>query len=200
MISWLVTLSIPVFFITCLLTVMGLAFRLFSHGNLFIIFTFSLLFGFSIIAFAFLAMVFVKSRPVAIVTAFLWLYIVNQLIMLLQQVSSNVKFALSLVSPIAFSLGFLEIINLDINHDGVHFSNVRNGDFSIASAFGMMALDTLLYGILAWYFYNVFPGNFGVPKPYLFFLKKSYWVSGGRFDMLNLQQQISTGIFFHYRV
>ncbi len=40
----------------------------------------------------------------------------------------------------------------------------------------MVFVDSILYAALAWYISNVFPGEYGVPKPYNFFLKKSFWV------------------------
>ena len=47
--------------------------------------------------------------------------------------------------------------------------------FSLAGCMGMMLVDSLLYGLLMWYIEAVFPGEYGVPKPYYFFLTKSYW-------------------------
>ena len=55
---------------------------------------------------------------------------------------------------------------------------------------GMMLVDCVLYGelmrsslpteppcpgLLMWYIEAVFPGEYGVPKPFYFFLTKSYW-------------------------
>ena len=39
----------------------------------------------------------------------------------------------------------------------------------------IMVLDSLLYTILMWYIEAVFPGQYGVPKPFYFFLTRSYW-------------------------
>ena len=33
----------------------------------------------------------------------------------------------------------------------------------------------LILGVLMWYIEAVFPGQYGVPKPFYFFLTKSYW-------------------------
>lgn len=40
---------------------------------------------------------------------------------------------------------------------------------------GFIYLDTLLYAFLAWYIDNVFPGEFGIPRPPWFFVTKKYW-------------------------
>ena len=40
----------------------------------------------------------------------------------------------------------------------------------------MLVVDNVLYGILAWYFCETSPGEYGVGKPWLFFLSKNYWI------------------------
>ncbi len=40
----------------------------------------------------------------------------------------------------------------------------------------MLLLDSVLYAVLAWYVEAVWPGQYGVPKPWYFFLTKSYWI------------------------
>lgn len=37
----------------------------------------------------------------------------------------------------------------------------------------MFLLSAFLYGLVAWYIDAVFPGNYGVPKPWNFFLQVS---------------------------
>ena len=39
----------------------------------------------------------------------------------------------------------------------------------------MLMLDTVIYLLITWYVEAVFPGEFGMPRPWNFFLKKSYW-------------------------
>merc|ERR1719400_2576347 len=36
-------------------------------------------------------------------------------------------------------------------------------------------VDSVLYGVMMWYIETVFPGQYGVPKPFYFFLTSSYW-------------------------
>lgn len=43
-------------------------------------------------------------------------------------------------------------------------------DFSLAHVLGLLLLDALLYGLVAWYVEAVFPGEYGVPLPCYFFL------------------------------
>lgn len=58
---------------------------------------------------------------------------------------------------------------------GIQWSNLFepvtvDDDFSLAQVLGMLLLDTLLYGLVAWYVEAVFPGEYGVPLPCYFFL------------------------------
>ncbi|KAB1263387.1 ATP-binding cassette sub-family A member 3 [Camelus dromedarius] len=46
----------------------------------------------------------------------------------------------------------------------------------------MLLLDAFLYGLATWYIENVFPGKYGVPKPWYFFLMRSYWFGQPRIE------------------
>ncbi|XP_047137876.1 phospholipid-transporting ATPase ABCA3 isoform X1 [Hydra vulgaris] len=63
---------------------------------------------------------------------------------------------------------------------GVQFNNLNSyftvdDNFTIGQAFGMLIFDCFFYGILTWYIENVFPGEFGVPRPFYFPFQCSYW-------------------------
>lgn len=53
-------------------------------------------------------------------------------------------------------------------------------DFCFGQVLGMLLLDSVLYGLVAWYVEAVFPGQFGVPQPWYFFLMVSADVPGLR--------------------
>ena len=40
----------------------------------------------------------------------------------------------------------------------------------------MLLVDAVLYGLLIWYIEAVFPGKYGVSKPWYFPVKPSYWL------------------------
>ena len=48
----------------------------------------------------------------------------------------------------------------------------------MAGAMGMLLIDAALYGLLAWYIEAVFPGQYGIARPWYFFVTKSYWFGG----------------------
>ncbi len=41
--------------------------------------------------------------------------------------------------------------------------------------FGMLIFDTVLYFFIAWYVEAVHPGEYGVARPFYFFLTRTYW-------------------------
>lgn len=46
-------------------------------------------------------------------------------------------------------------------------------EFTFSHVLLMLLLDSVLYCLVAWYVEAVFPGKFGTPKPWYFFLKVS---------------------------
>lgn len=51
-------------------------------------------------------------------------------------------------------------------------------DFSMMHIIIMMCVDSVIYGLLTWYIEAVFPGQYGIPRPWYFFVLKSYWCGG----------------------
>jgi hypothetical protein len=60
-------------------------------------------------------------------------------------------------------------------HSGNLSEKWRDDTPSVGAMIAFMYLDTLLYAFLAWYIDNVFPGEFGIPRPPWFFVTKRYW-------------------------
>lgn len=50
-------------------------------------------------------------------------------------------------------------------------------NFTFAHVLGMLLLDCVLYGLVAWYVEAVFPGEYGIPQPWYFFLMVSLALS-----------------------
>jgi hypothetical protein len=48
-------------------------------------------------------------------------------------------------------------------------------DFNILKIFYMLIVDTLLYAILVWYIEAIYPGAYGLPRPWYFPCQASYW-------------------------
>ena len=58
----------------------------------------------------------------------------------------------------------------------------QENHFTFLGVCGMLALDTVLYYVLAWYLEAVFPGRYGVAKRWHFFLQPSFWL-GQRYSL-----------------
>lgn len=70
----------------------------------------------------------------------------------------------SLLSPVAFGFGTEHLVRFEEQGLGLQWSNIGNspaeGDaFSFLMSVKMMLLDAALYGLLAWYLDQVFPGT-----------------------------------------
>ncbi|KAJ8786558.1 hypothetical protein J1605_006047 [Eschrichtius robustus] len=59
---------------------------------------------------------------------------------------------------------------------GIQWRNMGSigGEFNFTQVLLMLLLDSLLYGLVAWYVESVFPGVYGTPKPWYFFLMVFY--------------------------
>ncbi|XP_076997705.1 phospholipid-transporting ATPase ABCA3-like [Tamandua tetradactyla] len=89
------------------------------------------------------------------------------------------KLASCLCSNIAMALGIQFLVNAEMQGTGIKWSNIftstQTDNFVFAYVLGMLLCDALLYGLVAWYIDAVFPGEYGMPKPWNFFLQHSYW-------------------------
>ncbi|KAM7389272.1 hypothetical protein PAMP_023260 [Pampus punctatissimus] len=86
----------------------------------------------------------------------------------------------SLLSPVAFGFGCEYFALFEEQGVGIQWKNLvssplEEDDFSLRSAIIMMYFDSFLYGVLTWYIEAVFPGQYGIPRPWYFPFTKSYW-------------------------
>ena len=70
----------------------------------------------------------------------------------------------SLLSPVAFGFGTEYLARFEEQGVGLQWSNIGNSpmegdEFSFLMSMKMMLLDAALYGLLAWYLDQVFPGK-----------------------------------------
>uniref|UniRef100_A0A3B5A5W3 P-type phospholipid transporter n=1 Tax=Stegastes partitus TaxID=144197 RepID=A0A3B5A5W3_9TELE len=86
----------------------------------------------------------------------------------------------SLLSPVAFGFGCEYFALFEEQGVGIQWKNLvssplEEDDFSLRYAIIMMYFDSFLYGVLTWYIEAVFPGQYGIPRPWYFPFTKSYW-------------------------
>ncbi|KAM6231600.1 phospholipid-transporting ATPase ABCA7 [Spheniscus humboldti] len=87
----------------------------------------------------------------------------------------------SLLSPVAFGFGceyfsLYEEQGVGIQWHNLGASPVPGDPYNFATAMGLLLLDASLYGLATWYLEGVFPGQYGIPKPWNFPFLKSYWL------------------------
>uniref|UniRef100_A0A8C3IHX8 P-type phospholipid transporter n=1 Tax=Chrysemys picta bellii TaxID=8478 RepID=A0A8C3IHX8_CHRPI len=95
-------------------------------------------------------------------------------------VSVSLKMFASLLSPVAFGFGceyfaLFEEQGVGVQWDNLFESPLEEDGFNLTTSAFMMLFDTFLYGVMTWYIESVFPGQYGIPRPWYFPFTKSYW-------------------------
>ncbi|KAM6041610.1 phospholipid-transporting ATPase ABCA7 [Chlamydotis macqueenii] len=96
-------------------------------------------------------------------------------------VTFPLRVLVSLLSPVAFGFGceyfsLYEEQGVGIQWHNLGASPVPGDPYNFAAAMGLLLLDAGLYGLATWYLEGVFPGQYGIPKPWNFPFLKSYWL------------------------
>uniref|UniRef100_A0A8C5BHU5 ATP-binding cassette, sub-family A (ABC1), member 4a n=1 Tax=Gadus morhua TaxID=8049 RepID=A0A8C5BHU5_GADMO len=171
---------------TALLTAVIMGGRVLHYSDPLIVFLFLLSFSMATLAQCFLLSVFFNQANVAAACSgvlHLALYLPHLLCFAWQdRVTRDMKVLVSLLSQVAFGLGTeylsrYEEQGLGLQWDNMGTSPLEGDEFSFLSSIGMMSLDTLLYAVLAWYLDHVFPGQYGIGRPFYFPVLPSYWVT-----------------------
>jgi ATP-binding cassette subfamily A (ABC1) protein 3 len=147
-----------------------------TDGSLF--FVFMLLFAVATINFMFFISVFFdKATTAAGVAGLLWFcsWLPYKVVVLphWQLMSNGEKTAACLISTTAMSIGSNVIGIQEGLGEGVRWDNMYDpisvdDTFTFATVLHMLLVDILLYGLLTLYFDAIFPGRYGVPKPWHF--------------------------------
>ncbi|XP_066132948.1 phospholipid-transporting ATPase ABCA3-like [Saccopteryx bilineata] len=95
-------------------------------------------------------------------------------------ITLTTKVAACLSSNVALALGVNLLMKLEIKEIGAKWDNLWTpatieDNLTFGYIIGMLLLDALLYGLVAWYIETVFPGVYGMSQPWYFFLMRSYW-------------------------
>uniref|UniRef100_A0AAZ3RIN0 P-type phospholipid transporter n=1 Tax=Oncorhynchus tshawytscha TaxID=74940 RepID=A0AAZ3RIN0_ONCTS len=88
--------------------------------------------------------------------------------------------AKSLLSPVAFGFGCEYFALFEEQGVGIQWSNLLSSpleedSYSLTTSICLMLFDSFLYGVMTWYIEAVFPGQYGIPRPWYFPFTKSYW-------------------------
>ncbi|XP_072556139.1 phospholipid-transporting ATPase ABCA1 isoform X2 [Paramormyrops kingsleyae] len=92
----------------------------------------------------------------------------------------ELKILASLLSPVAFGFGCEYFSLYEEQGVGIQWYNwpsspMEGDSYNFGSAIALLFIDALIYGIAAWYIDAVFPGDFGIPRPWNFMFQLNYW-------------------------
>ncbi|KAK9876012.1 hypothetical protein WA026_011128 [Henosepilachna vigintioctopunctata] len=177
--SWFIIYAVFVFIFSVVCCVLLFTLRVFQNTNFLLVFLLVLLFSLSIIMFGFmLTPFFDKSRTAGIlgnfiVVAMSLLYFIQVFV---DSSSSTILWIVSLCSSSGFALAMDKALVMELSGEGVNFDNLWAGEgISFGGSLIMMALDTILYGFLAYYLDSVIPSENGVKRGPLFCFSPSFW-------------------------
>ncbi|KAL7396790.1 hypothetical protein ABVT39_011869 [Epinephelus coioides] len=86
----------------------------------------------------------------------------------------------SFLSPVAFGFGCeyfsqYEEQGVGIQWYNLHSSPVEGDSYNFTTSICMLYLDAFIYATAAWYIEAVFPGEYGIPRPWYFIFQINYW-------------------------
>uniref|UniRef100_A0A3Q0R836 ATP binding cassette subfamily A member 7 n=1 Tax=Amphilophus citrinellus TaxID=61819 RepID=A0A3Q0R836_AMPCI len=86
----------------------------------------------------------------------------------------------SFLSPVAFGFGCEYFSQYEEQGVGIQWYNLNasavEGDgYSFTISIVMLYVDAFIYAVAAWYIEAVFPGEYGIPRPWYFIFQLNYW-------------------------
>nr|XP_060642190.1 phospholipid-transporting ATPase ABCA3 isoform X1 [Anolis sagrei ordinatus]XP_060642191.1 phospholipid-transporting ATPase ABCA3 isoform X1 [Anolis sagrei ordinatus] len=178
-------LLVSVFFVTVLFCVkVSEQGAVLTNSDPTLVFTFLTVFSVSSIAFSFMVSTFFsKANVAAAAGGFLYFFSYIPYFFISPRydlMSHSQKLSSCLISNVAMAMGAQLIGMFEGKGTGVQWRDLMkpvsvDDNFTLAHVLGMLLFDSVLYGLVAWYVEAVFPGEYGIPQPWYFFLTPSYW-------------------------
>lgn len=176
--SWGLLYAALVTTMSILMAIIATYTALFPNSDFIVIFFLIFLYGISSIFFSFmLTPLFKKPKFASTVGSMLTVVFgcLSLFTVLMKDFPQPLVWLLCLLSPSAFSIGIAQVVYLEAQGDGAVFSSLANGPHPLYVPLLMLVLDCILYLLLAVYLDQVLPGEFGMRRSLLYFLKPSYW-------------------------
>ncbi|XP_069761376.1 phospholipid-transporting ATPase ABCA3 isoform X2 [Narcine bancroftii] len=156
-----------------------------QHSDPTLVFLFLLFFASSTIFFSFMVSVFFsKANAGAAVGGFLYFLTYVPYFFIVpryQAMNFTQKVAACLFSNVAMAMGCQLIGMFEGKGTGIQWANINqpvtvDDDFTISNVIVMLIFDSMFYGLITWYVEAVFPGEYGMPEVWYFFILPSYWL------------------------
>lgn len=189
-ISWFITILLQLLLVSLLITLVTST-TVFEYSDKFLVFIYFGAFSLAIMNFCFLMATFFSRAKVASLIgpmvffgSFFPYYAVSD-----PSYEAGVKTSTCLLAPACFALGANVFADYEGGLVGVQWSNssTETNNFSYSLCVGMLIIDAILYGVMAWYFDKVIPSEFGTNLVPWFPLLPSYWC-GGKKDFSELDK------------
>ncbi|XP_051826879.1 phospholipid-transporting ATPase ABCA3-like [Antechinus flavipes] len=194
-----ITSSIAIFFITILFHIkVKNDMAVFTKSNPVLIFFFLMCFAISSISFGFMISTFFNKTNLAATTGSILYFIAYTPYVLIEfqysSLSYSQKLLSCLLSNVAMALGILLIVNFEKKGIGMQWKEFMspvnvNDNFTLGHVILMLLYDSIFYGLVAWYIEALFPGEYGMPQPWYFFLLPSYWVQKPRMILKEKEEE-----------
>ncbi|XP_035533108.1 ATP-binding cassette sub-family A member 12 [Morone saxatilis] len=150
----------------------------------FLLFLYLCDYGLSVLAFSYLVSSFFDKTYIAGLSGSLLYILCFFPFIVVMAVETNLTFsqksALSLFSPTCFSYASQYISRYEAQGEGIHWRNSYTSPIpGDTASFGwlcwLLLIDSILYFIIGVYIRMVFPGKYGIPAPWYFPFKASFW-------------------------
>ncbi|KAL8163511.1 UNVERIFIED_CONTAM: ATP-binding cassette sub- A member 5 [Gekko kuhli] len=125
---------------------------------------------------------FKKSKHVGTVESLTTLAFgfVGLTIVILEDFPKSFVWLLSPLCQCTFLVGIAQVMHLEDYEEGAIFSSLTYGPYPLVIALLLLALDSMLYLLVAVYLDQVIPGEYGLRRSSFFFLKPSFWLKQTR--------------------
>ncbi|XP_059473610.1 ATP-binding cassette sub-family A member 7-like isoform X2 [Neocloeon triangulifer] len=183
-VGWFVDSFTPMVITTFFLTLILVYGKVLENSDPSLIFVFLLIYGIATISKCFLISTFFSKANLAAAAGgiiFFVMYLPYSFTVLWEEkMSGVVKGLVCLISNVAFGYGCSYLSFFEETGIGAHWHNYNkspllNDALNLQACMHLLVVDAVIYAVLTWYIEAVFPGEYGVPKPWYFFVKKSYW-------------------------
>ncbi|MCJ8737839.1 hypothetical protein PDJAM_G00028690 [Pangasius djambal] len=97
-----------------------------------------------------------------------------------EYLTSTHRILASFLSPVAFGFGCEYFSQYEEQGVGIQWFNLLSspteGDnYNFTTSIIMLYVDAFIYGVATWYIEAVFPGQYGIPRPWYFIFQLNYW-------------------------
>ncbi|TSM94632.1 ATP-binding cassette sub-family A member 1 [Bagarius yarrelli] len=97
-----------------------------------------------------------------------------------EYLTSTHRILASFISPVAFGFGCEYFSQYEEQGVGIQWFNLLSSpaegdEYNFTTSIIMLYVDAFIYGVATWYIEAVFPGQYGIPRPWNFLFKLNYW-------------------------